>query len=223
MSTYFRHLHLMNKKLLCITFLLLIYSCVNDEPDDSLTEITIDQAELILSAEKDDEIARPSTFRVTTDGFCLYDFGLHKILCYDENGNRQLMFGKEGQGPGEFQGLAGFWIFDELITAFDQQGAKLLYYDHDGSFLREENLEQENFAPGLTMIGPEQLFIPLNGKDGKLAAYFDNKSGERFSFGGADLEESEFDASEISQSIERGTLPDFMLGRVMIAAGENHV
>lgn len=204
-----------------IIFSLVLFSCTKSEPENGSTEITIDQAELILSAETDSNIARPATIRVATDGFYLYDFGLQKILFYDKEGNRQLQFGQEGQGPGEFQGLGGFWVFDDVIAGFDQRGAKFIFYSHEGEFLREEQIEQENFAPGLTMVSPDRYYIPLNGKGGTLAKFVDHNSGQNFTFGESEIEQSDFDAGTIRQSIERGNLPDYMLNRVSISTNQN--
>lgn len=214
----------MRALLLTLTiFSLGLNSCTKSEPESGLTEITIDQAELILSAETDADIAQPSTIRVATYGFYLYDFGLQKILFYDKEGKQQLQFGQEGQGPGEFQGLGGFWVFDDSVVGFDQRGAKFLYYSHDGELMREQQIEQEHFAPGLSMITADRFYIPLNGNGGKLAKYIDISSGESFSFGEAAFEEADFDPGTIQQSIERGNLPDYMLNRVSISANQNRI
>jgi len=204
-------------------FSMLLFSCANNDSEGGVTEIAIDQAERVLSAETNFDLARPSSIRIADNGFYLYDFGLQKILYFDKEGNQQLQFGQEGQGPGEFQGLAGFWLFDDEITLFDQRGAKFLYYSRSGDFIREESIEQENFAPGLTMTSRDQFYIPLNGNDGVLAKYVDKSSGRSFTFGQPEHETEDFDAGLIRQSIERGTLPSYMLNRVSIAANQEQV
>lgn len=214
----------MPKYLIPILFLLLfLYSCGKNGEEINVTEITIDQAELVLSAETDPDIANPSIIRTTDNGFYIYDFGVQKILYYDKEGNQQLKFGHEGQGPGEFQGAGGFWVFDDELVLFDQRGAKILHFSRDGTFLKEESIEQEDFAPGLTMSAPGRFYIPLNGKDGKLAKFIDKTGDTRFAFGEADIPDTDFDAGKVRQSIERGNLPDNMLGRVSISAGDERV
>jgi|GEM_PF-1766565 len=211
-------------RLLLLSILIpFMFSCGSTADENGFTEITIDEANLFTSAETDDNIANPSTIRVADNQVYLYDFGLQKIHHYATNGNRIRMFGEQGQGPGEFQGLAGFWVFDNEIAAFDQRGAKLLYYSRDGRFLNEEAIDQENFAPGFTMTGPGQLIIPLNGRDGKLAKYKDITGGQSFAFGDAEIEASDFDPGAISQSLERGNLPSYMLGRISVAAGDDRI
>ncbi len=210
--------------LIPILFILLfLYSCGKNGDETKITILTIDQAELVVSAETDPDIANPSIIRTAGSGFYIYDFGIQKILYYDDEGNQQLKFGNEGQGPGEFQGAAGFWVFDEEIILFDQRGAKFLHFGLEGTFLKEESIEREDFAPGLTMSSPGRFYIPVNGKDGKLVKQVDKTSDIRFAFGEADIQETDFDPGIIRQSIERGSLPDNMLGRVTIAAGYDRV
>jgi hypothetical protein len=200
-----------------------MFSCGPASDERVLTEITIGEARLFVSAETDDDIANPSTIRLADNEVYLYDFGLQKIHHFDNAGNRIRMFGEQGQGPGEFQGLAGFWVFDDEITAFDQRGAKLLYFSRDGRFLNEEAIDRDNFEPGLIMTGPGQLIVPQNGRDGKLAKYKDITGGQSFTFGEAETEASDFNPGAISQSLERGNLPSYMLGRISVAAGDDRI
>lgn len=213
----------MQKLILLSVFLLVLSSCNSATEERTLTEITINDAHLFTSAETDENIANPSTIRVTDNQLYLFDFGLQKFQHFDLDGNRTGMFGEEGQGPGEFQGVAGFWVFDDEIAAFDQRGAKLLYYSQDGRFLNEKAIDRNNFEPGLVMTSTDQFIVPQNGKDGNLAKFSDLSSGESFSFGEAEVEATDFDPGAITQSLERGNLPSFMLGRINLAAGDDRV
>src|SRR5690554_52273 len=110
-----------------LVFLMFITGCSGwqQETADFLTEIEVEEFSLI----RNNEIGAPATIKAVSDGLLLFDYGFYRVLRLDFDGNKQLEFGKEGRGPGEFLDLYGFWELDDRYLVYDYTTTKFIFYD----------------------------------------------------------------------------------------------
>jgi hypothetical protein len=98
--------------------------------------------------------ARIATVAAASDGtIFVLDAGDHRVRAYDAAGRHLTTFGRQGSGPGEFQG-AGRMIVDSLVYVFDGPQQRYSAFSHSGEHLRTERLPS---PPGTALAG----LIPL--------------------------------------------------------------
>lgn len=70
--------------------------------------------------------------------FYVMDYDTKRILKYDPEGKFLLAFGREGQGPGEFQSLSvPRFDKDNNLYISDGIGRRISFFDRDGNYLRQ--------------------------------------------------------------------------------------
>ena len=70
--------------------------------------------------------------------FYVMDYDSKRILKYDSEGKYLLSFGREGQGPGEFQSLSvPRFDKDNNLYISDTSGRRISFFDRDGNYLRQ--------------------------------------------------------------------------------------
>lgn len=70
--------------------------------------------------------------------FYVMDYDTKRILKYDPEGKFLLKFGREGQGPGEFQSLSvPRFDHDGNLYTFDVRNQRISFFDEDGNYLRQ--------------------------------------------------------------------------------------
>lgn len=70
----------------------------------------------------------------------IVDLGEHVIQQFDSAGGYLGSIGREGRGPGEFQGIAVGWLADTLY-AIDAALGRVTYFDAGGARLRDSLLQ----------------------------------------------------------------------------------
>ncbi|MEX2456016.1 MAG: 6-bladed beta-propeller [Balneolaceae bacterium] len=203
--------------------ILLFSACTANQENGQtpITEHTVENTSLIISAETHDEIAQPSYIHSTDDGFLLYDYGSQKVYHFDEDGNNTLAFGSEGDGPEEFRYVAELWSFDDLYVLYDRNGSKHIHFQKDGSFLKEVPLESETFTTTMHAHLPHQIYVPTNGKDGSLISFVDTEMNESRQFGQAVGDASEsVDVDRARQNISSGKVPAFMQNQILLSGND---
>lgn len=68
--------------------------------------------------------------------FVLDSWGGRKLVSFDHDGNPVAVYGKLGNGPGEYTIPIDADIDDNYVYILDSPGRSLLIYNHDGSYLR---------------------------------------------------------------------------------------
>lgn len=58
-----------------------------------------------------------------------------------------LWFGSHGRGLGEFESLAGFWVFDDKYLVYDYNGFKFITYDTQGNLVSERLIDANPVNP----------------------------------------------------------------------------
>jgi len=86
-------------------------------------------------------------FNTDEDGnFYVTDPDTHRILKYDSEGKYLLTFGREGQGPGEFQSLS-VTRFDKNNNLYitDLRNNRISFFDKNGKFLKQIRMSERYY------------------------------------------------------------------------------
>ena len=84
------------------------------------------------------------------------DSGADAVLRFDSQGEFEKSFGRRGQGPGEFQSAGCLRVMpDGGIMVVDGIGPKLVLFDADGTFVREDRIagSLEIAVPAIDSLG----------------------------------------------------------------------
>ncbi|TVR73040.1 MAG: 6-bladed beta-propeller [Marinilabiliales bacterium] len=71
--------------------------------------------------------------------FILDKFG-KRVLKFDSNGKFIKQIGSNGRGPGEYTTPHSFQIINEMVLVHDDRTSKIMYYDLNGNFIKDERL-----------------------------------------------------------------------------------
>jgi hypothetical protein len=86
--------------------------------------------------------------------FYVMDYDTKRILEYDPEGKFLLKFGREGQGPGEFQSLSvPRFDHDGNLYISDTLSRKISFFDREGHYLRQITAQQRYFDPFVNSKG----------------------------------------------------------------------
>lgn len=206
--------------------ILLAVSCSSSGGEETIpfSEHTVEDAELLLSPETHPEIASPSFIKIIYDGFLLYDYSAQKILKYSSEGVFRFGFGREGEGPGEFQTVSNIWQFGDRFMIYDYRGARHLLFNSGGEFIEDIPVEEQGFSNALEAISLHQFYAPSNGEGGTLLRYIDTETGTTNTFGEAVAEAEEtVDFSRAQQAISAGRVPAFMQNQVALSSNNTGV
>lgn len=67
----------------------------------------------------------------------VYVYSGEQLLKFDNKGDYVRTFGRKGQGPGEFLSIPTLRIIAGKISVFDEQNAKFIFYNPDGTWNKE--------------------------------------------------------------------------------------
>lgn len=96
--------------------------------DGSKDELFFSEGVVAIADEKHIFVLDPTNFR---------------IVSFDSKGNTVREFGKQGQGPGEFQGITALAIDQKgRIAVFDSLQKRLNFFNSEGEFLEDIRIEQ---------------------------------------------------------------------------------
>jgi hypothetical protein len=83
------------------------------------------------------ELARPNAVTVSRTGDAFVtDVSSNHVVVFDGRGRRLRTFGRQGQGPGEFEGLGSLGWLGDTLSVTDQRLWRVLYFGPDGRLLR---------------------------------------------------------------------------------------
>lgn len=81
--------------------------------------------------------------------FILDALGTNYIYRFNRSGRFSNRIGKIGEGPGEYFKIADFWVDDHQVYVLDRTKKKLIFYDLDGNYIKEDKLpfRADSFIP----------------------------------------------------------------------------
>lgn len=218
-------------KIFCFGCLLLGCTAERDVGKPDFGEYAVKDFQAFLSVKDTPFLGRPTSVKAVSDGLLIVDEGYFRITKVDNEGNRLLSFGKRGQGPGEFQSIAGFWPLENEYLVYDYNSFKFSTFDHSGKLIDEEVLDENPANPNSTYsipitldaISADTLLIPTSGREGSLFAIVDRISGNITYTGTANAEFIENNEPDAMHTLARGEIPDIHRNMVMLSSSSSAI
>ena len=171
-------------------------------------------------------------FNTDEDGnFYVADYDTHRILKYDSEGKYLLSFGREGQGPGEFQSLSVTrFDKDNNLYITDRRNRRISFFDKDGKYLKQIQMLEGDVSVIINSKGflvakkPGQSLEGNVQKTTSIFGLFDDKFNSLVEFY---KDESEIslptgrDVSALAQYIAKGLSNDAFRPRIRYALANN--
>lgn len=211
---------------LLIISLFILISCQSESTSAVVERINLEitGAERVIDTSTDDQIAMPASILALSEGLYVYDFGAGSIHRFDEHYELVQSFGKQGNGPEEYQYLASLWSFDDQIVGYDPGNAKLISYSFDGGYIDEQGLTSQQYSQMMAAGSKSEFYFQSGGYDGTLLTH-SNLDDETIHHFGESLTSGDQDISISSarQAVERNQIPSFMKNRVIPAVNSERI
>jgi hypothetical protein len=207
-------------------------SCTNQGPDERINEYIISDISVFIGAEMDDFVGTPVRIEASDDGLYFIDEATFSLTKVNWMGEKVFALGHEGPGPGEFQSMAEFWIFDDQFLIYDYNGSKFVVYDDSGYvediLVRSNPANPNGFPPRIPItveaVSTHQILIPSRGYAESLFALVDIKSNSVQYFAEAIGEHVQnYNSDEILESYKTGKIPDIFENAVELAANSTGI
>ncbi len=103
---------------------------------------------------------RSSAIAIAADGtIFVLDNGNHRVVAFDQSGDALREFGREGQGPGEFQNPLGFGVAGNRVLISDIGNNRLTIFSTDGDHVADTQFDDRFWARAITAIDDELMMI----------------------------------------------------------------
>ncbi len=223
------------KTYLLLLLLPVIATCSRQDGNETAAfkEHIVNKTEVFISTETSDFVGAPTRIKACNGGLCFSDHGFQRITKVDREGNRLLSFGRQGRGPGEFDSITGFWIFDDNYMVYDYNGLKFIMFDTEGNLVSEKAapknpVNPDGFPPQIPVTvhasSQHELLIPSRGRNGSLFALADVKTDELQYMGSAIGKHVEsYDSENVRRSFLGGEIPDIFVNAVVLASSSSGI
>jgi len=127
------------------------------------TELLALERDLVLSEGMGRGLYRPGAVAVADDGtIFVLDTGNFRVVVFDADGNALREFGRQGQGPGEFQRPFGFGVAGERVVVVDTRNNRVAAFSFDGELVSDSQLDDRLMATEIVGLGDDLLAIIAN-------------------------------------------------------------
>lgn len=211
----------MSSNYISVILCLIIIGCSNSQSDNNLDskKISILKEDLIIDPNLDNNLAFPSFVRTSADYFFIYDLQLGKIFKYNYKGEKLSSFGRKGRGPGNFQSITNYWIMKDEIIFYDFNAAKLVYYDLQGTFVKEKIIGAEILSVINAKLYNNKFVLPANDNKEALLKIVDYQTDDIVYLGNGYKDGENLDNNSIRDFIRRTSqIPEFMYNQVTLDA-----
>ncbi len=208
-----------------IFIIFIVFGCTSPDADNSVDfkTIVVEESEAIITPESHTELAFPAFIRTAPDYFLILEGRLNKIFKFSYEGKQLSSFGRKGRGPGEIQSLINYWIMEDHYLLYDFNGAKMIQYDFDGSFINEYPVKFGGRPSSVEVLSTDIFIHPANGEEGSLLKVSDLKNEETRYIGEAIAVEVEEPDEDLRSMIRSGRLPNYMLNSISLGANESGI
>lgn len=143
------------------------YPAVSMEKRSELLEL---ERDLVVTEAFGRPLYRPRPVEVGSDGrIYVPDRGNYRVVVFDAEGNPLLAFGRQGEGPGEFQRLDRVAVLDSRVVTHDSRLRRLGIFNLDGTHVEDRAPLYRLFLSGMRGVGERLLLIdavPISGGEG---------------------------------------------------------
>src|SRR6056297_810905 len=221
-----------NFAIICACTLVAACASENIENDIAYTEHSVENVNVILKVEENPFLGRPTAITVSSNGLYIVDSGRDMIHKVDRAGDLLMSFGSSGQGPGEYQSIAGFWPQENSYLLYDYNSFKFITYDKQGDMIDEVIMRENPVNPEsqrsipitVEALTPNKLLIPTGGNKDSLFAIAELGS-EDVIFAGDALGEfvPGYNRDSVMQSYGDGEVPDNFKNLVMLGSSADAI
>lgn len=186
------------------------------------------EATVFISPETAEYAGSPGRIKATEEALYFSDYAYNRVTKVDRDGEKLLSFGRDGVGPGEFQSMAGFWVFDDYYLVYDYNGLKFISYDRKGDAIEDimvstNPVNPDGFPPNIPItveaVNSHQLLIPSGGRDGSLFVLADIEADTMQFFGKAIGDHvGGYDFAKVQEAYSAGEIPDVFVNSVFLGS-----
>jgi hypothetical protein len=219
---------LLSKKCPLLFLLVFILSCSPKQENKTYERNIVEDISVILSADNTKDIANPAWIKSVSDGFLIYDAKLNEILKFNLEGQKLFSFGRQGNGPGEFLSVGGFWKFDQGFLIHDNKAQKLIRYDPSGNHIKDislDFLDTPTLPVGIEALNFQEFVMPSGGEASSLLKVMDVTS-QRAEYVG-DVVSKKYvrkpTPDERRQAISLGNIPAMDENNVLLSSNESGI
>ncbi len=191
-------------------------------------------SESFLSPVTSEFVGSPAGIQADEGALYFYDRALKRITKVDTNGEKQLTFGREGSGPGEFESVVGFWVFEERYMIYDYNAFRFNIYHKDGSpdediVINENPVHPDRWPPAYPVsteaLNTSEVLVPSQGKGGSLVAVVNIETDSIQFLGSAvgDYLVGSVDRRDIQGAYAAGEIPDIVDNQVAMGGNQSAV
>lgn len=187
-----------------------LVGCGSDGDDNSsvrehqITEVT----DLLTEAEK--LAATPSTVVLADDGtLYVLDRPQYRVLALGPEGDVRTTFGREGEGPGEFQNPSVLAVANDTVHVVDTMLRRLHHFTTDGDFSHTTSLKDASMLWGVAFWPDGHLAVATNGFRSESLAWRVAPDGTIIDSLGTTVAPSinALNMTEVHQAISDGQIP----------------
>lgn len=129
-------------------------------PMEARNELLKLERDLVLSEGMGRGLYRPGAVAVADDGTVfVLDTGNFRVVAFDQDGTALREFGRQGQGPGEFQRPRGFGVAGDLLIVVDTRNNRVAAFSYDGALISDSQLDDGLLASEIVGLGDDLLAI----------------------------------------------------------------
>jgi hypothetical protein len=173
-------------------------------------------------------LAEPIELIRAGDGqFAVMDYGLNRIVLFDEYGNKTAEIGSTGSGPGEWNRMSGarnLLFTGEHFIVSNLGNFQFDIFDSAGEFIRSVTYPQYMNHQSVSVLENKKLVVASDGHDDALAVVIDlEKDGEILNrIGVPEAEAAEIPNFEKERlELASGELPERMKNHALVEAHDN--
>ncbi|PWN05035.1 6-bladed beta-propeller [Rhodohalobacter mucosus] len=201
----------------CAIFLTIIIfhaSCKSDEKAKQVeTTSTFEIEELELFADFDQHgLVRPVQIEILPNSnLAVLDSQTNKVHLLTTDGEILNTFGREGNGPGEFQRATQLLYSENYLYVVDANLHQINQFSYSGDFIKRIDVDPAMYQTYVTLMNDESYYTMTMGENGSLIKKSDVNSGATHFFGKAPGDEFQPGNFEKElRTLQRGEIPDFM-------------
>lgn len=118
------------------------------------------EPELVLSGAFGSGFYRPGAIAMTDDGdIYVLDRGNSRVVVFDRRGNALRQFGREGQGPGEFQAPGGIGVVGDRVVVYQPQLRRINVFSVTGEHVADHVLGDYLWVADAVGVGSNVLLV----------------------------------------------------------------
>jgi len=129
-------------------------------PASQRTRRLVFEHDLVLTGAFDVGFYRPGAVAMADNGdIYVADRGNSRVVVFDRDGTALRQFGREGQGPGEFQWLDAIAVVGDRVVIFQADVRRINVFSSQGEHIEDHVLDDDLWADDALGVGDDVLLV----------------------------------------------------------------